>query len=186
MPFQIHTKDSAPDAAKPLLENVEKAFGFIPNLIATMADAPPVAEAYLALQGFIGNTSLSPTEHQVVMISTSVENDCRYCVAAHTTISKGANIDDAVINALRSNTQLPDAKLEALRAFAVDVIATKGDVSETIKQSFLAAGYTPAQALEVILIVTTKILTNYVDHLAHVTLDDQFQPTKWEPACATA
>ena len=186
MPFTVHTKESAPQAARPLLEQVEKGYGFIPNLIATMADAPPVAEAYLALQGFVAKTSLSPTEHQVVMISTSVANECTYCVAAHSVIAQGKKIDGAIITALRDNTTLPDAKLEALRAFTLQVIATKGDVPDADKQSFLAAGYTPTQALEVILIVATKILTNYVDSLAHVPLDDSFKAAEWQPNAVTA
>jgi uncharacterized peroxidase-related enzyme len=186
MPFTVHTKESAPQAAKPLLEQVEKGYGFIPNLIATMADAPPVAEAYLALQGFISKTSLSQTEQQVVMIATSIENECTYCVAAHSVIAQGKNIDAQTITALRDSSPLPDPKLEALRAFAINVINTKGDVAEQDKQRFLSAGYSPTQALEVILVVSTKILTNYIDRLAHVPLDDSFKAAEWSPQPATA
>ena len=44
--FTLHTKESAPEAAKPLLDNSQAAFGMIPNLHAVMAEAPTLLEGY--------------------------------------------------------------------------------------------------------------------------------------------
>jgi hypothetical protein len=38
--FPLHTPDSAPEASKPLLAQVESAFGFVPNLTAMLAESP--------------------------------------------------------------------------------------------------------------------------------------------------
>jgi hypothetical protein len=38
MKFPLHTQDSAPEASKPLLAQVKSAFGFVPNLTATLAE----------------------------------------------------------------------------------------------------------------------------------------------------
>lgn len=38
--FQPLTIATAPEASKPVLENIQKAFGFIPNLMATFANSP--------------------------------------------------------------------------------------------------------------------------------------------------
>lgn len=44
--FQIHTIDTAPEAAKEALTAVKNANGFIPNLIGVLANAPTALETY--------------------------------------------------------------------------------------------------------------------------------------------
>ena len=44
--FTLHTKDTAPEAAKPLIDNSVSAFGMLPNLHAVMAEAPTLLEGY--------------------------------------------------------------------------------------------------------------------------------------------
>lgn len=47
--FTPVTIATAPEASKPLLENIQKSLGFIPNLMAIFANNPIVLQGYLAL-----------------------------------------------------------------------------------------------------------------------------------------
>jgi hypothetical protein len=38
--FPLHSAETAPEAARPILSNVERGFGFVPNLIRVMAASP--------------------------------------------------------------------------------------------------------------------------------------------------
>lgn len=58
--------------------------------------------------------------------------------------------------------------------------ATRGQISEADLQAFLAAGYTKAQALEVIVGVAVSVLANYANHLADAPLDEFLQPQAWK------
>ena len=51
--FPIHTTETAPEASRARLQGAQDALGFIPNLYATMAEAPAVLEGY---QTFFGST----------------------------------------------------------------------------------------------------------------------------------
>lgn len=175
----LHTVETAPEAARPLLEGVKQANGFIPNILASMGGSPATLEGYLALSKIYGKTSFSPTEQQVISFTASIDNGCTYCVAAHTTMSQAQKIDAAVLDALRSGQALSDPKLEALRNFTLAVVRDRGWVSDDDQAAFLAAGYTPANALEVVLGVTLKTLTNYTNHLFETPLDAPFQPNAW-------
>ena len=42
--FTIHTKDSAPEASKELLGAAQAKYGFVPNLMGEMAEAPSMLE----------------------------------------------------------------------------------------------------------------------------------------------
>jgi hypothetical protein len=46
--------------------------------------------------------------------------------------------------------------------------------------AFLDAGYTRAQVIEVLFGVGMKTFNNYVDHIAHTPLNDQFKAEAWQ------
>jgi len=183
----IHSLDTAPDASKPSLEAAQKKYGFIPNLIGELANSPTAVEAYLTLAGIYAKSTLTPGEQQVVMLTSSFENDCHYCMAAHSGAAKMAKLDAAAIEALRAGTSIPDEKLEALRRFASLVVVNRGWVPAEEQQAFLDAGYTAENALEVIVGVAVKTISNYTNHLAETPLDERLSPMKWEkPETAAA
>lgn len=65
-PFTVHTLESAPAQAKPLLENSRKTWGFIPTLHGTLAEAPVALAAYTTMYADIAERStLTPQEQQV-------------------------------------------------------------------------------------------------------------------------
>jgi alkylhydroperoxidase family enzyme len=90
-------------------------------------------------------------------------------------------VDASVITALRDDLPLRDNRLQALRTFTVEVVRTRGWPSDQALAGFLAAGYSQAQALEVVLGVGVKTLSNYANHLANTPLDAAFAPAKWSP-----
>src|SRR3990167_4698006 len=81
--FTYYTPENASEPAKTLLQNIEKEYGFIPNLFAYMAEAPVTIEAYLMLNKLVSRTSLTPAQQQVALLAVSVENNCGFCTVAH-------------------------------------------------------------------------------------------------------
>lgn len=172
-------KNDAPEEARGPMQTAEDAFGFVPNLIGVMAHAPPVAEGYLALGGLLEKTSFSGVEQQLLLLAISVENGCDYCVAAHTGGAMQAGADDEVIQALRAGDPLPDDRLAALTTFTRAVVRERGWVDDEQVEAFLHAGFGEEQILEVILAVSMKTLSNYVNHVAETPLDEALEPLAW-------
>ena len=177
--FPTHTLETAPEASKPLLDGAQKQLSFVPNLFATMAEAPSLLEGYLTLSGIFDKSSFSPTERQIILITNNFLNGCEYCMAAHTTISKATGVPGDVIEALRNNTPINDSKLEALRQFAITINTTRGWPSEDALQAFLDAGYTQQNVLEVILGTALKVMSNYTNHIAETEVDAAFAANAW-------
>ncbi|MBO6509158.1 MAG: carboxymuconolactone decarboxylase family protein [Roseibium sp.] len=184
--FTLHDATTAPEASKPLLANSVAAFGMIPNLHAVMAESPQLLEAYQRIHALFQETSFDKEELTVVWQTVNVENSCHYCVPAHSAIAKSEGVDDAVTNALRNQTALPTAKLEALRTFTLKVVRDRGHVDEAAVQAFLSAGYTKQNILDVVLGYAQKVMSNYTNHLADTPVDRPFQKFAWEPAQTAA
>jgi len=190
IPFPVFGLETAPAASRELLKGAKAKLGFVPNLFGMLAGAPALLEGYLTLAGLFDRTSLSPTERQIVLLATSFENGCDYCMAAHSAIAGMQKVAPAVVAALREGGPIDEERLEALRAFTTEVVRERGWPSEEAMRRLSAAGYTQAQILEVLLGVGLKTLSNYANHFAHTPLDPAFEAVRWtRPAgqdCACA
>lgn len=179
--FTLHDASTAPDASKPLLDNSLKAFGMVPGLHAVMAESPELLEAYQRVHELFQNSSFDADELTVVWQTINVENNCHYCVPAHTGIAKSMKVDDAIIDALRDESALPNARLEALRTFTLQLVRQRGELDDADVQAFLDAGFTQRNMLEVVLGYSQKIMSNYTNHLAKTPVDSAFQKFAWTP-----
>lgn len=182
--FTIHTIKTAPAESKDVLAAVQRKYGFVPNLMGEFAEVPSALKAYVTLGELLGQTSLNPIEQQIVLAAASIANGCEYCVAAHSAGLKMAGLAQEQLDGLRAGRPFADAKLEALRAFTTAIVERRGWIKQTELQQFLDAGYRREQALEVLVGVAMKTLSNYTNHLAGTPLDTQLQPFAWEPASA--
>ena len=174
MDYKTYAVDDAPSGAKELLAAAKKNYGFVPNLLGTMAEAPSLLKGYMSLAGIFEESTLNPAERQVVLLAVSRENGCEYCVAAHTVIAGMQKVPADVVAAVRSGGPIADRKLEALRAFAAVLAGSRGGPSEAQTEAFLSAGYEKRQVLEVVLGVGLKTLSNYTNHIAGTELDAAF------------
>ncbi|MBL4801127.1 MAG: carboxymuconolactone decarboxylase family protein [Emcibacter sp.] len=181
--FTLHTPETAPEDTLPLFENSQKAFGMIPNLHAVMGESPRLLEAYQLVHGLFMKTSLSADEQTVVWQTINVEHECHYCVPAHTAVANMMGVSEDISNALRDKTALPE-KLEVLRGFTLKMLRQRGQVGEADVTEFLEAGYTRQNILEVILGLSQKVMSNYVNHVAETPVDVRFQAYDWSPKTA--
>src|SRR6516165_10926780 len=139
--FTLHGTSTAPAASADILHGIQKAWGFVPNLHRVLAESPAALEAYSTLWGIAEKTNFTPQERNIVYLAIVYENECTYCMAGHTNLSRMAKVDNAAIAAVREGRPIADAKLEALRQFAARVTRQRGVVSEADVAAFKAAGY---------------------------------------------
>ena len=178
--FTLFNRETAPETSKPLLENSQKAFGMVPNLHAVMAASPELLEGYQKLHELAQRTSFSKEELTVVWQSINVEHGCHYCVPAHTAIAHSMGVNAELIESLRNETPISDAKLETLRTTTLAVLRNRGVISDAELDGFYSAGYGHQQLLEIILVMAQKVMSNYVNHLADTPVDAPFQKFAWQ------
>jgi uncharacterized peroxidase-related enzyme len=163
--FKLHTIETAPEASRKDLAEVKQKFGRVPNFFAVAAESPAAVNAYVSLSNIFRTTGLTPAEQQIVILAASVENKCEYCVAAHSRGAKMAGVREDVINAIKARARLEDAKTEALRRLVSQIVDKRGWLSDADVQAFLTQGYSKAQLLDVMVGVSMKTLSNYINHL---------------------
>jgi len=174
----IATIENAPPGSRDTLNAVEKKYGFVPNLLGGLAQSPAALHAYIALADQFSKSGLSAGEQQVVSLTISRENDCGYCVAAHSVLA-GKALSPAAIQALRAGERTGDARLDAVATLTHKVVEKRGWLAEDDIEAFLAAGFTRANVLDLLVGVTQKTLSNYANHVMGTPLDEAFEGARW-------
>jgi alkylhydroperoxidase family enzyme len=180
--FRIHTIETAPEKSKPALEGLKQNFGFIPNAAATMAGSPGLINAFIGAFGNFHGGSLSELEKQTVLLTNAVALECRWTVAFHSTLALKSGVTASDMAAIRSGGLPADRKLAALSRLAKALIERKGHAVDGELENFKAAGYAPAQALEVIAGIAISTIAGLTANLANTPLEERFQPQVWNPA----
>ncbi len=176
-----YSAESAPEKAKELMERIRAKYGFVPNVYAGMAHSPGLLETYLVgYEQFREKSGLNPIEQEVVFLTISRFHRCRYCMAAHSLVADlVAKMPTDVLDAVRKGMSIPDPKLAALAAFTHAMVETRGMPTPEQVREFRAAGYTDRHALEIILALALKTMSNFSNHLLQPELEPAFRAYAW-------
>ncbi|QNE79464.1 carboxymuconolactone decarboxylase family protein [Streptomyces finlayi] len=173
--FPEHTLDTAPAAARGTMEAVARRSGYLPSAVARLATSPHLLDGFLKISAVFESTTLDPLSREVVIMTIATRNACHVCVAMHTAKLTALGADEDLIAALRDDRApaLPDERMEAVRRFTLDVLATSGAVDDASLESFQAHGYTPQNALEVVLGVGAYTMSTLANRLTGAPVDAQ-------------
>lgn len=174
----------APDPkAAALLAQSQKQIGMIPNMYGFMANAPELLETYqFGYERFRKDSGFTPVEQEVVFLSVSFENQCTYCMAAHSTIADNmSKVPKDVTDAIRNGTPIADARLRALSELTREMVRSRARPPAQALKAFRDAGYTDKQVLYIVLALSVKTISNYSNHLGGTPVDAPFAGRAWAP-----
>ncbi|MCS3869340.1 putative peroxidase-related enzyme [Chryseobacterium ginsenosidimutans] len=166
---KVPTREQVSETNQVLFDTLKKNIGSVPNLFAVFAHSENALGSYLALSG--AKTSLKAKEKEVINLVVSQVNDCAYCLAAHTAISKMQGFTDEQIVEIRKGGASFDTKLDALAKLAKSIAENKGHADEQSIENFYAAGYSEGSLIDVVLVVGDKTITNYIYALTNIPVD---------------
>lgn len=168
--FRDLDETTAPDAARPLLAATRAHFGFVPSAVARLAASPALFTAFRSAVSAFDRTSLDRVEREVIVLAYAREVGCDLCVAMHTAALAGLGRPE-LAGALSAGELAGDARLDALVRFTRSLAVTRGDVDAGTWEAFLAAGYTRAQALEVVLGIGAYTMSTFANRLTAAPVD---------------
>lgn len=172
-PVDAHATNAA---TAELLGSVKKKLGAAPNLVATMAHSPSVANAYLGFSQALAGGELPARVREQIALVVGEANSCDYCVAAHTALGKGAGLSEQETCDARRAVARDDREHAAL-AFARRVVDQRGQVADEDVERLRTAGYTDGQIGEIVANVALNLFTNYFNHVAGTEIDFPAAPS---------
>ncbi|MBA4028471.1 MAG: peroxidase [Planctomyces sp.] len=141
------------------------------NIFRGIAQSPAALAGLAGLSGALGAGTFSAAEREVIQLTVGQANNCGYCLAAHTQISKGAGLSEDTIKQARRAQITTNPKLAALSRFAAVIQERRGNVSDQDIATFKAAGYTDGQVVEAVANFALATFTNYFNHVNQTPVD---------------
>ena len=120
--YPIYSIASAPEKSKPALEQLQQAFGVVPNIIGAIANSPKLINSLVGLFQQVHSPGLTEPENQIVLLTDAVENSCTYAVAFHTALALQQGISSEETTAIRERRLPVDKRFAALSTFAKRLI----------------------------------------------------------------
>ncbi len=173
--------ENAEPLAAAIMQKTKDSIGFVPNMYELMANNPALLESYTSsYRSFRENAGFTAVEQEVVFLSVAYENECEYCMAAHSFVAdKMSGVPTEVTNSIREGKEISDKKLNALSKLARSITRNRGLIEQEEIETFLSAGYSKEHILGIITGVGVKTFSNYLNHIAHTSLDEAFMERKW-------
>ena len=177
--FEVQTIDRAPEGSRAPLERLQRAFGMFPNVAEIIANSPVLANVFVPLFERVHAGTFTETEIQTMLLTNAVTNSCAWAVAFHSYLALKAGLDPADVEAIRGRDAPREPRCAALSAYTRSLIEKRGHLGDAAVEAFLAAGFKPEQALEVLAVSAASTITNYALNIAKPPLEPIFQKHAW-------
>ena len=165
----VPTREEVSPANQAIFDQLQKSVGFVPNLYAYYAHSDTALADYLALQN--RKSTLRGKEREIINLVTSQVNNCRYCLSAHTALGKLQGFSEEQILEIRRAEVTFNPQFAALATFVKSTVENRGRASEEAKEALLAAGYTEAKLVDIVLVIGDKTISNYIHNLTDLEID---------------
>ena len=152
------------------LDQVKASLGMVPNLFATLAHSRAALDGYLSLSKTLSHGRLSARQREIVALTVAQENECRYCLSAHTALAKAAGVSEAETLKARGGDG-EDPFERALASFAKSIVRQRGHVPDEKIERARKAGIDDGLVMEVVANVVVNTFTNYVNEVADTEID---------------
>jgi uncharacterized peroxidase-related enzyme len=152
------------------LSQIKASLGSVPNVFALLAKAPVALDGYLSLSKALSRGRLTARQREILALAIAQENECQYCLSAHTALAQATGLSAA--DALKARFGKSDDPFErALTSFAKNIIRQRGLVSDQELELARKVGIDDELMLEIVANVVLQTLTNYANRLADTEID---------------
>lgn len=177
--FQTPPLEEMPEDLRSRIKEVEEKSGFVPNIFLSLARRPAEWRAFFAYHDALMDKeteALTKADRELIVVATSAENHCLYCVVAHGAIARirarNPRIADQVATDWRS-AEL-DGRQRAILEVAVAMAVRPWTVTDEVLGSLRAHGLTDDDIWDVGSIAAFFAMSNRLAHLTKTMPNEEF------------
>ena len=143
--YPVPELDTLPQDIQDRILAVQEKAGFVPNVFLALAHRPLEFRAFFDYHDALmeKESGLSKADREMIVVATSGENNCQYCVVAHGAVlrirAKHPLVADQVAVNYRKSDITPRQRV--MLDFAVKVCNESGSVDDSDYQTLRDAGF---------------------------------------------
>ena len=176
--YPIPALDDLPEDIRTLMLTVQKKTGFIPNVFLTLAHRPEEFRAFMAYHDALmeKDSGLSKAEREMIVVATSGDNDCQYCVIAHGAILRIRARDPLLADQVAVNHRKADIspRQRAMLDFALKVSRDARAIDDTDFALLHDHGFDDEDIWDIAGITSFFALSNRMANFTSMRPNDEF------------
>jgi uncharacterized peroxidase-related enzyme len=158
-----------------IFQEIEGAFGMVPNLFRTYGHHPPLLEAnWNKVKAVMMGGTLSRKVKESIAVLISKDNGCDYCVAAHETALRAVGLSPAEIRIIEEDLEKSDfsAKEKALIDLARQANRNPLRMDDDLFETLRGRGVSAAEMVEALGVM--EVFTSFNKFLDALQVDIDF------------
>jgi uncharacterized peroxidase-related enzyme len=170
-------KDLPEDIRDKIIAVQDKA-GFVPNVFITLAHRPDEFRAFFAYHDALMEraSGLSKAEMEMIVVATSNDNHCQYCVVAHGAILRIRAKDPLISDQVAVNYHKADIsdRQKAMLEFALKVSNDAGSTADADFENLRQQGFSDEDIWDIAAITAFFGLSNRMANFISMRPNDEF------------
>ena len=167
-----------PEDLRDVILDVQEKTGFVPNVFLALAHRPDELRAFLAYHDALMEREggLSKADREMVVVATSAENDCQYCVVAHGAILRIRARNPLIADQVAINYRKADItpRERAMLDFAVKVANDSRAVDDSDFTSLREFGFSDDDIWDIAGISALFGMSNRMANFLSLRPNDEF------------
>ncbi|XP_025112923.1 uncharacterized protein LOC112575356 isoform X2 [Pomacea canaliculata] len=177
--YPVPERSSLPQDLQVVLAETEEKAGFLPNVFATLSHRPEELRLFLAFYNNLmaerPGSNLSKADKEMIIVATSAENRCLYCIIAHSALHRIYSKNKILADQLAANWRHAelDGRQRAILEFAIELCHCRSP-TPAHHQALGKWGLTEEDSWDIGAIVALFALSNRYAFLAEMKPNAEF------------
>ncbi len=176
--FPVPPLDQMPQDIRQRIEAVQEKSGFIPNVFLALAWRPDEFRAFMDYHDALmeRDSGLSKAEREMIVVATSAENRCLYCVIAHGAIVRIRAKQPLLADQLAANWRKAplDARQSAMIEYAIKVALDSASIVDADLEALRAVGFSDDDIWDIGAVAAFFALSNRLANSASMMPNAEF------------
>ncbi len=176
--FPVPALDDLPEDIRTRILAVQEKSGFVPNVFLALAHRPEEFRAFMAYHDALMEKEggLSKAEREMIVVATSADNGCQYCVIAHGAILRIRARHPLLADQIAVNHRKADItpRQKAMLDFALKVSRDSRAVGEADFEALRAQGFDDEDIWDISAVTAFFGLSNRMANVTSMRPNDEF------------
>eukprot|EP00746_Dinoflagellata_sp_MGD_P023298 gnl/MRDRNA2_/MRDRNA2_154580_c0_seq1.p1 gnl/MRDRNA2_/MRDRNA2_154580_c0~~gnl/MRDRNA2_/MRDRNA2_154580_c0_seq1.p1 ORF type:complete len:218 (+),score=41.18 gnl/MRDRNA2_/MRDRNA2_154580_c0_seq1:76-729(+) len=167
-----------PEVTQEKLSVVKEKAGFTPNIFRILARRPDELDAFWNFHDILmaDTKELSKAEKEMIVVATSGENRCHYCVVAHGAILRVLTKNPHLADQLANNYRKADIteRQRAMLDFAIKVSRCAEEIGDEDYKALAQAGFSEEAAWDIAMVASFFAMSNRLANTVGLRANQEF------------
>ena len=176
--YPVPDLNDLPEDLKNFIVTINEKTGFVPNVFLALAHRPDELRAFMAYHDAVmeRDGGLSKADREMIVVATSSDNNCQYCVVAHGAILRIRAKNPLIADQVATNHKKADIsdRERAMLDFAIKVSRDSRSIDDMDYENLRSHGFSDDDIWDIASITAFFGMSNRLANFLSMRPNDEF------------